>query len=106
MINMERISAESLLGKGYAKKLDDLKNEIDAEGNKKQAELNKLDTAIKALQLAFAVYQASNERRPVAPDAIDGAVSPVGWPPNGEDLRRDVEEMMAREQARAERLGS
>ena len=63
-------------------------------------------TAIKALQLAFAVYQASNERRPVAPDAIDGAVSPVGWPPNGEDLRRDVEEMMAREQARAERLGS
>jgi predicted dehydrogenase len=52
-----------------------------------------------ALQLAFAVYQASNERRPVRRDAIDGAVSPVGWPPNGEDLRRDVEEMMAREQA-------
>jgi predicted dehydrogenase len=64
------------------------------------------ETAIKALQLAFAVYQASNERRPIAPDSIDGAVSPVGWPPNGEDLRRDVEEMMAREQARAERLGS
>jgi Skp family chaperone for outer membrane proteins len=50
VINMERISSESLLGKGYAKKLDDLKNEIDAEGSKKQSELNKLDTAIKALQ--------------------------------------------------------
>lgn len=50
VINMERISAESLLGKGYAKKLDDLKNEIDAEGTKKQVELNKLDASIKALQ--------------------------------------------------------
>ena len=54
----------------------------------------------------FAVYQASNERRPVEPDSIDGAVSPNGWPPNGEEAARDVEEMMAREQARAERLGS
>jgi Skp family chaperone for outer membrane proteins len=50
VVNMERISAESLLGKGYAKKLDDLKNEIDAEGTKKQSDLNKLDAAIKALQ--------------------------------------------------------
>jgi Skp family chaperone for outer membrane proteins len=49
-INMERVSTESLLGKGYAKKLEELKNEIDAEGQKKQADLNKLDTAIKALQ--------------------------------------------------------
>ncbi len=50
VISMERIYAESLLGKGYAKKLEELKNEIDAEGQKKQADLNKLDTAIKALQ--------------------------------------------------------
>ncbi len=49
-INMERVSTESLLGKGYAKKLEELKNEIDAEGQKKQADLSKLDTAIKALQ--------------------------------------------------------
>jgi Skp family chaperone for outer membrane proteins len=49
-INMERVSTESLLGKGYAKKLDDLRNEIDAEGQKKQADLNKLDAAIKAMQ--------------------------------------------------------
>jgi len=50
VVNMERISSESLLGKSYAKKLDDLKNEIDAESSKKQADLNKMDAAIKALQ--------------------------------------------------------
>ena len=50
VVNMERIYAESLLGKSYAKKLEELKNEIDAEGQKKQADLNKLDAAIKALQ--------------------------------------------------------
>lgn len=50
VINMERIYAESLLGKTYAKKLEELKNEIDAEGQKKQADLNKIDATIKALQ--------------------------------------------------------
>ncbi|HET7290869.1 MAG TPA: OmpH family outer membrane protein [Vicinamibacteria bacterium] len=50
VINMERIYAESLLGKSYAKRLEELKNEIDAEGQKKQADLNKIDAAIKALQ--------------------------------------------------------
>jgi predicted dehydrogenase len=61
-------------------------------------------TAIKALQLCFAVYQASNERRPVDPAAIDTAVSPVGWPPSEQQLRADVDEMFRREAARAERL--
>lgn len=60
-------------------------------------------TAIKALQLAFAVYQASNERRPVDPATIEGSVSPAGWPPTPDELRRDVEDMTAREQARAAR---
>lgn len=63
------------------------------------------DTAIKALQLAFAVYQASNERRPVDPSTIDSAVSPEGWPPGPEKLKRDVDEMIAREAARSARLG-
>jgi hypothetical protein len=60
-------------------------------------------TAIKALQLCFAVYLASNERRPIEPDSIDDAVSPNGWPPNEEKLRGDVEDMFRREAARAER---
>jgi hypothetical protein len=62
------------------------------------------DTAIKALQLCFAVYQASNERRPIDPGTIDDVVSPIGWPPNEEKLRVDVEELFRREAAREERL--
>ena len=50
VIDMGRISSETLLGKGYAAQLEALKNEIDAEGTKKQNELQKLDAQIKALQ--------------------------------------------------------
>ncbi len=63
-------------------------------------------TAVEALQLCFAVSQASNERRPVAPASIEERVSPHGWPPDEAKLRVDVEEMFRREAARAERLGS
>jgi hypothetical protein len=64
------------------------------------------ETAVKALQLCFAVYQASNERRPVDPSTIDGVVSPRGWPPGEDKMRVDVEELFRREAARAERLGT
>jgi Skp family chaperone for outer membrane proteins len=50
VIDMQRISGESALGKAYTARIDALRNEIDAEGTKKQAELQKLDAAIKALQ--------------------------------------------------------
>lgn len=50
VIDMGRVSAESLLGKGYATQLDALKAEIDTEGTKKQKELQKLDVALKGLQ--------------------------------------------------------
>jgi len=50
VIDMARISAESLLGKSYATRIDALRNEIEAERTKKQNELNKLDTTLKALQ--------------------------------------------------------
>ena len=50
VIDMGRVSAESLLGKGYSSQLEAIKNEIDSEANKKQAELAKMDQAIKALQ--------------------------------------------------------
>jgi Skp family chaperone for outer membrane proteins len=50
VIDMGRVSAESLLGKGYSAQIEALKNDIDSEANKKQAELTKLDQAIKALQ--------------------------------------------------------
>jgi Skp family chaperone for outer membrane proteins len=49
VIDMQRISGESLLGKAYQSRIDSLRNEIDSEGTKKQSELQKLDAAIKAL---------------------------------------------------------
>jgi outer membrane protein len=50
VIDMQRVSSESLLGKEYASRLEALQNEINSEGTKKQAELQKLDAALKALQ--------------------------------------------------------
>jgi predicted dehydrogenase len=76
---------------------------VDAVLSGVEADLDP-ETAIKALQLCFAVYQASNERRPVDPASIDTAVSPNGWPPSEEKLRGDVEEMFRREAARADRF--
>jgi len=50
VIDMQQISAESVLGKSYASKIEGLENEIKSEGTKKQGELQKMDAAIKALQ--------------------------------------------------------
>jgi predicted dehydrogenase len=64
------------------------------------------EMAIEALQLCFAVYQASNERRPVETSLITESVTPNGWPPTDDKMRVDVEELFRREAARAERLGA
>ena len=50
VVDMARVSAESLMGKGYASQLEKLQNEISAEATKKQAELGKMDAAVKTLQ--------------------------------------------------------
>lgn len=50
VIDMAKVSNDSLLGKSYAAQLDALKKEIDAAGTAKQADLNKRDAEIKALQ--------------------------------------------------------
>src|SRR6266852_1431004 len=50
VIDMQQISAESVLGKSYASKIEALENEMKTEVNKKQAELQKMDASIKALQ--------------------------------------------------------
>ena len=39
VVDMQRISSESLLGKSYAAQIDELKNEMTAERTKKQNEL-------------------------------------------------------------------
>ena len=50
VIDMARVSAESLLGKSYAAQLEKLQTDINAEATKKQSDLGKLDAAIKTLQ--------------------------------------------------------
>lgn len=50
IIDMQRISQESLLGKSFQAQLEQLRNEIEAERTKKQTDLAKIDQAIKTLQ--------------------------------------------------------
>ncbi len=50
VIDMQQISAESVLGKSYASKIEGLESEIKNEGNRKQGDLQKMDAAIKVLQ--------------------------------------------------------
>jgi predicted dehydrogenase len=52
---------------------------VDALVDGRQPEMDGR-TAIKVLQLCFAVYQASIDRGPVDPSTIDGSVSPPWWP--------------------------
>lgn len=44
------------------------------------------EAAIETLQLCFAVYQASHERRPVDPSSIETSYSPPWWPPTPKPL--------------------
>ncbi len=53
------------------------------------------DLAIAVLQVCFAVYQASDERRPVDPRSIEGSFTPKHWPPSADKMRADVEWIMA-----------
>jgi len=50
VINMNQVSSESLLGKSYAAKIEALDGEIQAEGTKKQADLQRRDAELKALR--------------------------------------------------------
>ena len=49
VIDMGQISSQSTLGKAYAVKIEALEKQIQTEGTRKQTELQKMDTAIKAL---------------------------------------------------------
>ncbi len=50
VVDMQRISQESLLGKGYATRMDQLESEIRSELTKRQNQVAQLDAAIKTLQ--------------------------------------------------------
>lgn len=66
VIDMQRVSSESLLGKGYAAQLEALRAEIEAERTKKQNDLQKLDAQLKALQ-----EDVEKQQGVLSPEALD-----------------------------------
>jgi outer membrane protein len=50
VLDLERVTQESLLGKSYGGQMEALNNEIEAEKNKKRNELQKMEGDIKAMQ--------------------------------------------------------
>lgn len=50
IIDMQRVSAESKLGKSYASQIEALRKDIDARSGAKQKELETMDAAVKVLQ--------------------------------------------------------
>jgi Skp family chaperone for outer membrane proteins len=106
VIDMNRVSAESLLGKGYATQIEGLENEIKAEGTKKQAELQKLDAAIKALQdeldkqgSLLSAEAADRKRQEIVKKSRERQAYL-------EDGQQDLARMRERAQAQAENLNN
>jgi outer membrane protein len=106
VIDMNRVSAESLMGKGYATQIEALENEIKAEGTKKQAELQKLDAAIKALQdelekqgPLLSAEAADRKRQDVVKKSRERQAFL-------EDGQQDLARMRERAQAQAENLNN
>jgi len=106
VIDMGRVSAESLLGKGYSAQLEAIKNEIDSEANKKQAELAKLDQAIKALQ-----DDLEKQGAVLSPDAADKKRTEIVKKQRDrqaflEDGQADLQKMRERAQQQAQVLNN
>jgi outer membrane protein len=66
VIDMGLISSQSALGKSYATQIENLEKQIPTEGTKKQAELAKLDAAIKTLQ-----EELEKQASVLSPEAAD-----------------------------------
>jgi len=106
VIDMQKVSSESILGKGYAAQLEQLKNEIDAEGNKKQGELSKLDAGIKALQ-----DELDKQGSVLSPEAADKKRQDIVKKTRErqaflEDGQQDLQRMRERAQQQAQALNN
>ena len=106
VIDMARVSAESLLGKGYTAQLEALKNDIDAEANKKQADLVKMDASIKAAQ-----DDLDKQGSVLSPEAADKKRSEIVKKQRDrqaflEDGQADLQKMRERAQQQAQALNN
>jgi Skp family chaperone for outer membrane proteins len=106
VIDMNRVSAESLLGKSYAAQIEALENEIKSEGTKKQADLQKQDAAIKALQ-----DDLDKQASLLSPEAADRKRQEIVKKSRErqaflEDGQQELGRMRERAQAQAENLNN
>jgi outer membrane protein len=106
VIDLVRVSNESQLGRGYASRIEALETEIKTEGNKKQAELNKMDTAIKTLQ-----EELEKQGSVLSAEAADRKRSEITKKTRErqaflEDGQAELQRMRERAQAQAEGLNN
>jgi Skp family chaperone for outer membrane proteins len=106
VIDMQQISAESVLGKSYATKIEGLENEIKSEGTKKQGELQKMDAAIKALQ-----DELDKQGTVLSPEAADKKKQDIVKRQRDrqaflEDGQADLQRMKERAEAQAQAMNA
>jgi Skp family chaperone for outer membrane proteins len=104
VIDMGKVSTDSLLGKGLAAQLETLRNEINAEGTKKQSEIDKLGAQLQALQ-----DELQKQENVLSPEAIDKKKQEIVKKERdrrayGEDSQAEIERMKDRAQQRAQSL--
>ena len=106
VIDMQQISAESVLGKSYATKIEGLENEIKNEGTKKQADLQKMDASIKALQ-----DELDKQGSVLSPEAADKKRQDIVKKQRDrqaflEDGQADLQRMKERAEAQAQAMNA
>ena len=104
VIDMGKVSSDSLLGKGLAAQLETLRNEINSEGTKKQAEIDKLGAQIQALQ-----EELQKQENVLSPEAVDKKKQEIVKKERerrafGEDSQAEIERMKDRAQQKAQGL--
>jgi len=106
IIDLNRVSSESVMGKNYASQIEKLENDIKAEGAKKQTDLQKMDAAIKALR--DELDKQSSVLSPEARDRKEQEILKKSRERDAyvEDGQRELTRMRERAQAQAEALNN
>jgi outer membrane protein len=102
VINVAGVYTASLLGKGYAAEIDKLENQIRSEQTKKQAELQKMEAAIRTLR-----EEIEKQASVLSADALDRKRQDLTKKERErqayvEDGQQELQGMQQRAQAQAE----
>jgi Skp family chaperone for outer membrane proteins len=102
VVDMQRISQESLLGKGYATRMDQLESEIRSELTKRQNQVSQRDAAIKA-----ATDDLQKQQAILSPDAVEKKQQDIVKKNRDrqaltEDSQADIQRMQQAAQAKAQ----